>query len=221
MYWLGLATQITSITLLIGILVLLWRRNLLRTFPFFFSYVLFGLMRTIVGSITLSTPRVYFYFYWVTAPLETILTILAVYESFSESVSHLLSAAVVSHLLSRRHHNCSVLFGCERLYIPFNSRQCGWRSDHFGDADSPICDPDYFTWFLRTRNIVARAVENTRIPIRSRFRYLLTGNCPCCLRSFGIWNTIFISEHDVSRCDIYIGLGDLVVSSSSFAADKN
>lgn len=82
MYWLGLATQITSITLLIGILVLLWRRNLLRTFPFFFSYVLFGLMRTIVGSITLSTPRVYFYFYWVTAPLETILTILAVYESF-------------------------------------------------------------------------------------------------------------------------------------------
>ena len=82
MNWLGSAVQITSITLLICILALLWRRNLLRTFPFFSSYVLFGLMRTIVGSITLSTPHVYFYVYWITAPGEVILTILATYESF-------------------------------------------------------------------------------------------------------------------------------------------
>jgi len=60
MYWLGLASQITGIALLICILVLLWRRNLLRAFPFFFSYVLYGLTTTIVGSITLSNPHVYF-----------------------------------------------------------------------------------------------------------------------------------------------------------------
>src|SRR5208282_2677960 len=82
MYWLGLATQITSVTLLICILVLLWRRNLLRTIPLFFSYVLYVLIRTIVGSITLSTPDVYFYVYWITAPGEVILMILAAYESF-------------------------------------------------------------------------------------------------------------------------------------------
>lgn len=82
MYWLGLASQITGIALFICILVLLWRRNLLRTFPFFFSYILYGLTTTIIGSITLSSPHVYFYVYWITAPPETILAILAVHESF-------------------------------------------------------------------------------------------------------------------------------------------
>jgi hypothetical protein len=82
MYWLGLAVQITSIALQICILTLLLRRNLLRSFPFFFSYVLYVLLRTIVGSMTLSHAHVYFYFYWSTAPGEIILMILAAHENF-------------------------------------------------------------------------------------------------------------------------------------------
>jgi hypothetical protein len=81
MDFLGSALQITGIALEICILVLLWRRNLFRTFPLFFSYVLYVLIRTIVCLVTLSTPYVYFYVYWITAPGEVILMILATYES--------------------------------------------------------------------------------------------------------------------------------------------
>jgi len=35
-----------------------------------------------MGSVTLSRPHVYFYVYWITAPMDTILAILAVHESF-------------------------------------------------------------------------------------------------------------------------------------------
>ena len=82
MYWLGLAIAIMCSALLVCILVLLSRRNLLRTFPFFLSYVLLDLMTTIAASITLSRPHVYFYFFWITTPLKVISAILAVRESF-------------------------------------------------------------------------------------------------------------------------------------------
>jgi len=82
MYWLGLTIQITGIALLTCIVVLLWRRSLLRTFPLFSSYALYMLLATIAYLITLPTPRVYFYVYWITTPLAVILAILAVHESF-------------------------------------------------------------------------------------------------------------------------------------------
>jgi hypothetical protein len=82
MYWLGLAVQTTSIALLICILVLFRRQSLLRAFRVFCSYVLFDLLRTIIALITFSRPHVHLYFYWITAPLEAILAILAVHESF-------------------------------------------------------------------------------------------------------------------------------------------
>jgi hypothetical protein len=82
MNWLGLAIQITGIALFIWILALLWRRNLLRIFPFFFSYILYSVITTTVRSITLSNPHVYFYVYWITTPVQVILAILAVHESF-------------------------------------------------------------------------------------------------------------------------------------------
>ena len=82
MYWLGLGVQITSIALQICILALLVRRRLLRSFPLFFGYILYVVVRTIIGSIALSHTRVYFYFYWTTAPGEIILMILAAHESF-------------------------------------------------------------------------------------------------------------------------------------------
>jgi len=39
-------------------------------------------MTTITASITLSCPRVYFYFFWITTPVKVIFAILAAYESF-------------------------------------------------------------------------------------------------------------------------------------------
>jgi len=82
MHWLGWAVQMTSITLLICILVLFWRQSLLRAFRLFCSYVLFDLLRTIVALVTFSRPQVHLYFYWITAPMEAIMAILAVHESF-------------------------------------------------------------------------------------------------------------------------------------------
>jgi hypothetical protein len=82
MNWLGSALQITSIALHSCILVLLRRRGLLRAFPFFSSYIIYLLLVTFVGAITLPHPHVYFYVYWTTAPFEVLLGILAVNESF-------------------------------------------------------------------------------------------------------------------------------------------
>jgi hypothetical protein len=82
MYWLGLSVQITCVALQSWILVLLWRRNLWRKFPIFTGYIAYVVLRTIVGSATLSNPHVYFYFYWISAPGEMILMILAAHESF-------------------------------------------------------------------------------------------------------------------------------------------
>ena len=79
---LGLAIATTGIGLEIWILAQLWRRDFLRTFPFFCSYALFILLTTIVGLVTLSTPNVYLYVYWITTPPATILAILAMHESF-------------------------------------------------------------------------------------------------------------------------------------------
>jgi len=82
MNWFGLTIQIPAVGLLIAILVSLWRRALVRVFPFFLSCILFGLMRVVAGSAVMSMPGAYIYFYWVTAPFEVLLAILAVHESF-------------------------------------------------------------------------------------------------------------------------------------------
>jgi len=82
MYWLGLSVQITCAVLQSWILALLWRRNLWRKFPIFTGYIAYVLVRTIIGSATLSKPNIYFYFYWISAPGEMILMILAAHESF-------------------------------------------------------------------------------------------------------------------------------------------
>jgi hypothetical protein len=82
MHWLDLGIPTTVAALLFCVLLLLWRRSLVRTYPLFFGYVLFDLVRTIAGSMTLANPQIYFYFCWITAPGEILLAILAVYESF-------------------------------------------------------------------------------------------------------------------------------------------
>ncbi len=82
MYWLGLALQITGVALEICILVLMARRDLFRQFPIFASYVSYVMLQTMLRGAFHSNNDVYFLIFWLTAPSEVILAILAVHESF-------------------------------------------------------------------------------------------------------------------------------------------
>ncbi len=53
-----------------------------RSFPAYSIYILFALLQAIAFAVTLSYPRTYFLVYWLTAPVEILLTILATQESF-------------------------------------------------------------------------------------------------------------------------------------------
>src|SRR5256885_6759146 len=82
MHWIELAMQAICIALEIGVIACLWRWGSWRNVPIFSAYVVFILLRTIIGSIALSRPRFYFEFYWISAPLEIVFTVLAVLENF-------------------------------------------------------------------------------------------------------------------------------------------
>ncbi len=59
-----------------------WRWRTWRTFPVYSSYIVFVLFRGALLFSTFSHPKVYFLGYWLSAPVEILLTILAVMESF-------------------------------------------------------------------------------------------------------------------------------------------
>lgn len=82
MHWIELTVQSICIGLEIGILACLWRWGGWRKVPIFSVYLAFILLRTIIGSIALSHEAFYFEFYWISAPMEIGLTVLAVLESF-------------------------------------------------------------------------------------------------------------------------------------------
>jgi len=82
MHWIELAVQAICIALEVGVIVCLSRWGGWREVPVFLAYLVFILLRTIVGSIALSHEAFYFEFYWISAPLEIGLTVLAVLESF-------------------------------------------------------------------------------------------------------------------------------------------
>src|SRR2546423_6064040 len=82
MYWLGISTQWVSVALQIWILALSAQRALHRSFPLFTTYMSYLVLQTVLRSVFLSKPDVYFYIFWITAPLEVILTLLAAHESF-------------------------------------------------------------------------------------------------------------------------------------------
>jgi len=82
MYWIGLAIQITGIALEICILVFMARRHLYRAFPVFAGYIAYVILQVVLRALFLSNAHLYFYVYWITAPVEVILSILAVHESF-------------------------------------------------------------------------------------------------------------------------------------------
>ena len=82
MYWLGLTVEWICIALQGWILVLMLRGKLWLKFPLFSAYVAYVAVQMVLRSAFLSNPRVYLYVYWITAPFEMILTVLAVHESF-------------------------------------------------------------------------------------------------------------------------------------------
>ncbi len=75
---------IASICAALGLLIVrqLLSLSIWRTFPVFTVYSAFVLIQTLLGIATVSHPRYYFYFFWLTAPVEILLTILATLESF-------------------------------------------------------------------------------------------------------------------------------------------
>jgi hypothetical protein len=82
MNWLGLGTQITGVALEICILMLMANRRLYRQFPAFASYVAYVMLQTALRFAFHSNIDLYFSVFWFTAPVEVILSILAVHESF-------------------------------------------------------------------------------------------------------------------------------------------
>jgi len=79
---LDLLVSLATIALEIPVLACLIRRGVAGSFRTFAGYLSFVLLETVVGTAVLSSPRSYFYFYWATTPVEILLTILAVLESF-------------------------------------------------------------------------------------------------------------------------------------------
>jgi hypothetical protein len=82
MYSFGLALQWIGVALEVWILVFVWKRKLYRNYPLFSICILYLVLQTLLRSALFSSPSLYFSVYWVTAPLEVILTLLAAHESF-------------------------------------------------------------------------------------------------------------------------------------------
>jgi hypothetical protein len=70
------------IALEITLLLLLVRRGTWRAFPFYAVYVLFVLIQSIAFAEIFSHYETYAYVFWITTPVEILLTILAALESF-------------------------------------------------------------------------------------------------------------------------------------------
>lgn len=82
MYLFGISVQWISILLHAWIFVLIVRRGLSHRFPIFTAYIAYGVVEMVLRSIFLSNPAIYFYVFWITAPLEMTLMVLAAHESF-------------------------------------------------------------------------------------------------------------------------------------------
>ena len=72
----------TTTALQLLLVVLLVCRGSYKQFRVFFAYTIYVVVVQIVGSIALSHPDFYFYFYWLIEPFSIILTFLALYEVF-------------------------------------------------------------------------------------------------------------------------------------------
>lgn len=72
----------SCIVLEFAIVLMFVRHALWRGFPAFAGYIGFALLQAAVFAVTVSRPSTYFVVFWVTTPVEILLTILALLESF-------------------------------------------------------------------------------------------------------------------------------------------
>ena len=68
----------------VALAAVMWRRKLLRTYPFFFAYVVSEVMLFLVLFVNQSNPDVYFYLYWVGATISAALGFAVIHEVFSD-----------------------------------------------------------------------------------------------------------------------------------------
>ena len=71
-----------GIALYILIIACLARWGTFRKFPVFAAYLIFNTFLTAIGAVTFSNERLYYDFYWITAPVEIALALLSVLEIF-------------------------------------------------------------------------------------------------------------------------------------------
>ena len=80
-HWLG------SLTLEIALVFCILKNGVQRTFPTFFAYIIFDILRAIILPVLLYVdPRsggLYFYAYWISVPIEYTLTFLIILEVFA------------------------------------------------------------------------------------------------------------------------------------------
>jgi hypothetical protein len=77
-----LTVTCVAMALQICVILLLLRRRLYWDFRFFFSYVLFAALSTGINLAVRNNSRYYFYSYWISEGLGTLLTFLALQEAF-------------------------------------------------------------------------------------------------------------------------------------------
>lgn len=82
MHWIDLAIFAVGVALDILIIAFLARSGAWLKFPLFSGYLIFITLRATIGAAILSQERLYYDFYWISAPVEIVLTVLAVLESF-------------------------------------------------------------------------------------------------------------------------------------------
>lgn len=68
----------------LGLAALMWRRKLLRTYPFFFAYIVSEVMLFVVLFMNERDPNVYYYLYWVGTTISAALGFAVIHEVFSD-----------------------------------------------------------------------------------------------------------------------------------------
>jgi len=67
----------------VAILLVMWRRKLVQTFPLFFSYTAFHLIDGLLGVVIYRYPMAYFWFYWGGEGVDALLTLAVIQEVFT------------------------------------------------------------------------------------------------------------------------------------------
>jgi len=141
MHWIELAVQAICIALEVGVIVCLSRWGGWREVPVFLAYLVFILLRTIVGSIALSHEAFYFEFYWISAPLEIGLTVLAVLESFWRVFA--CSSCVFCRILSNVITDGSVGWFCQIVLGSFSEESSRMAASFPKPPRQDVLDPVY------------------------------------------------------------------------------